>query len=187
VVLPAPGASCASPRHTMQLLDLCLLTFPVLLYQVGLCSAEPAAAPGTPAAAAAAGSPSPASFAGLSPSRFGPAQTPALNPAEVQLIDLAQRAGISNSNSSSSTVKQQQQQQLPGQLLLPVVIWPCARLARGSALLSPGAWDSLAQPPPGSYLALYEQQQQQQQPDSAGELPLLGSNCYKFGYCRVAF
>jgi hypothetical protein len=73
------------------------------------------------------------------------------------LVDLAQQAGIPCSSSSDSPTPQQQQQ-LPGQLLLPVVIWPCARLARGSALLSPGAWDSLAQPPSGSYLALYEQQ-----------------------------
>lgn len=65
--------------------------------QVGLCSVgeAAAAAPATPKASRPAmGSPAPASLASPSPSRFGPAHTPALNASEVQLVDLAQRAGV---------------------------------------------------------------------------------------------
>lgn len=50
---------------------------------------------------------------------------------------------------------QQQQQQLPGRFLLPVTLWPCAKLARGVALVSSSVWAALVQPEQGTFLALY--------------------------------
>lgn len=118
-----------------------------------------------------------------SPSKFGPASSPSVNPESVELVDLHSRAGIvvssavnssSSSRNSSSTgtpadlgsssrglqeqQQQWQEQQQPGRFLVPVTLWPCARLARGVALLSKGAWSSLVQPEAGGYLALYEPQ-----------------------------
>jgi hypothetical protein len=40
-------------------------------------------------------------------------------------------------------------------VLLPVSLWPCAKLSRGAALVSAAAWAGLMQPPPGAHLALY--------------------------------
>lgn len=50
---------------------------------------------------------------------------------------------------------QQQQQQPPGRHLLPVALWPCAKLARGVALVSSSVWSALVQPEQGAFLALY--------------------------------
>jgi hypothetical protein len=51
--------------------------------------------------------------------------------------------------------QQQQQQQLPGRFLVPVTLWPCAKLARGVALVSSSVWAALVQPEQGAFLALY--------------------------------
>lgn len=39
--------------------------------------------------------------------------------------------------------------------MLPVCLWPCAKLARGVALISSSVWSGLVQPEQGAYLALY--------------------------------
>jgi hypothetical protein len=51
-----------------------------------------------------------------------------------------------------------QQQQLPGRYVLPVCLWPCAKLARGVALISSSVWSALVQPEQGAFLALYSLQ-----------------------------
>jgi hypothetical protein len=55
--------------------------------------------------------------------------------------------------------QQQQQQQLPGRYLIPVSLWPCAKLPRGVALVSSSVWGGLVQPEQGAFLALYALQQ----------------------------
>lgn len=72
-----------------------------------------------------------------------------LQPDQVQLVDLWLRAGL------TAPPQQQQQQQLPGRFVLPVSLWPCAKLPRGVALVSSGVWSSLVQPQQGDFLALY--------------------------------
>lgn len=39
--------------------------------------------------------------------------------------------------------------------MLPVSLWPCAKLARGVALISTSVWSGLVQPEQGQFLALY--------------------------------
>lgn len=142
--------------------------------QVGLCAPSAAAATLAPAAASPSSrytSPSRPAAVSPSPSKFGPAATPVLDPESIHLVNLHLRAGLATTtsiNSSSrgsnlqaanpSSSSEQQQQQQPGKHLVPVTLWPCAKLARGAAVLSPAAWNSLVQPAAGSCLAINEQQ-----------------------------
>jgi hypothetical protein len=48
--------------------------------------------------------------------------------------------------------------QLPGRYVLPVCLWPCAKLGRGVALISSSVWSALVQPEQGVFLALYSLQ-----------------------------
>jgi hypothetical protein len=111
---------------------------------VGLCAAQPApllpASPGARLSAASATT----------------APPPAAGSDDAALVDIACRAGAAAAAADAvQQQQQQQQQQQSGAVVLPVMVWPSARLARGTCLLSEGAWLGMARPLAGSWLALW--------------------------------